>query len=68
MLYLFTVEVIEGTSGHDDCACRNPCEVMRYPITPTLARLRPAFIEKMFRNTDKNMTEDYIAYVILSKC
>ncbi|XP_072030335.1 acid-sensing ion channel 2-like [Amphiura filiformis] len=55
------VDVIKGTSGHADCACRNPCEVMHYPSTLSLSRLRPAFIQKMFHNTKHNMTKEYIA-------
>ena len=60
MLFL-TVEIIEGRSGHEDCICRNPCEVEQYPITPSQARLRPAFIEKKFHDSPKNITEEYIA-------
>ncbi|XP_070537189.1 acid-sensing ion channel 1C-like [Ptychodera flava] len=54
--------LVDFVDGHldVDCSCADPCTVEDYPHVITMAKLRPAFIEKMFHDTEHNMTEEYI--------
>ncbi|XP_071942315.1 acid-sensing ion channel 2-like [Antedon mediterranea] len=54
------LSVTEGTLVDDVCVCRSPCEVEDYPFSTTNAKLRPNFMERLFRGTSNNFTADYI--------
>lgn len=47
------VRIIKGTSSFGSCTCNNPCEAEYFPTTLSSVKLRAAFLEKIFQQSEE---------------